>query len=261
MRIWYKPILFWLIILFLSGCLPQTSFSGWTNQDSFIGRMALVYIPAGDFIMGSDGEVADEDEKPAHLVRLSAFWIDQTEVTNDMYTRCVSAGACTSLAHSRPDIASHPNYPVQGVAWFQAAVYCSWAGRRLPTEAEWEKSARGQDGRTYPWGEAKPNDDLANFGHLNADVVDVGSFPEGASPYGVLDMAGNVYEWVSDWYVEDYYGISPTANPQGPASGVQRILRGGNWSSNPDNLKSPNRFWAFPGRNDFDGFRCAMDAD
>lgn len=222
-----------------------------------IDNMILVFVRAGEFMMGS--EVGSEDEQPIHTVHLDSFWIDQTEVTNAMYAACIDAEGCAPLAGSAADLSDDPGFSVQGAAWQEAAAYCAWAGRRLPTEAEWEKAARGTDGRLFPWGNESPTGELANFDQLHDGLVSVGSFPAGASPYGALDMAGNVYEWVSDWYAEDYYASSPANNPTGPDSGIQRVLRGGAWNSRADNLRSANRFWAFPGRNDFDGFRCALD--
>ena len=222
--------------------------------------MAMVFVPAGAFRMGS-GEAdpdAEVDEKPQHDVVLDAFWIDRTEVTNAMYARCVQAGACTAPMHSsRYGLATHAGHPVTGVTWFQAQEYCAWAGRRLPTEAEWEKAARGPDGRLFPWGDGAPGSSLLNFDGQVGDTTTVGSYPAGASPYGVLDMAGNVWEWTADWYARDYYADSPQANPPGPASGNLRVLRGGAWGVDAGAVRAANRFWAFPGRNDFDGFRCA----
>jgi formylglycine-generating enzyme required for sulfatase activity len=223
--------------------------------------MILVYVPAGEFTMGSDSEESALDERPVHVVYLDAFWIDRTEITNAMFAACVQAEACRAIAHPRADMADHPDYPAQGVPWTAAVAYCEWVGRRLPTEAEWEKAARGTDGRIYPWGNQAPTGELANFEKIFGDVADPGSFPTGASPNGSLDMAGNVYEWVQDWYGPDYYVESPAANPAGPEGGMQRVLRGGAWNSQTNNLRSANRFWAFPGRNDFDGFRCAMDGE
>jgi formylglycine-generating enzyme required for sulfatase activity len=239
----------------LLACQPLAAGS---EQRSPVDGMTLVYVPAGEFSMGSNAGSADE--QPEHRVYLDAFWIDKTEVSNGMYLRCIQAGGCQPLAGSAMDLSANPNLPVQGVAWHEAVAYCAWVGRRLPTEAEWEKAAGGTDGRIFPWGNQLPAVDLANFGRQVGGVSEIGSYPAGASPYGALDMAGNVYEWVSDWYAEDYYANSPREVPGGPMTGMQRVLRGGNWSSNPDNLRSANRFWAFPGRNDFDGFRCVMDA-
>lgn len=213
--------------------------------------MTLVYVPEGEFLMGAGPEerYALPSEKPQHTVYLDAFWIDQTEVTNAMYAKCVKAGGCAppkrTVNADRTDYYNNPakaNYPMIYVTWQEAQNYCSWAGRRLPTEAEWEKAARGEDGRPYPWGSDQPTCQLANtwawnyYDSWNDKVgvqkgcsdgpVAVGSFPIGASPYGVLDMIGNVGEWVADYYSGTYYGESPERNPQGPASGETRVIRG-----------------------------------
>ena len=214
--------------------------------------------------MGStDGDLqADGDEKPQHVIYLDSFWIDRTEVTNDMYRQCVKSQQCTEPAHSpRYHSGAYADHPALGIAWNQAVEYCTWAGRRLPTEAEWEKAARGTDGRLYPWGSDAPDPSRLNFDHLVDDTTEVGKYPEGASPYGVFDMAGNVWEWVADGYDEDYYVESPATNPPGGASVNQRVLRGGSWSTEAHNVRVSNRFWAFPGRNDTDGFRCAQNGE
>jgi len=210
--------------------------------------------------MGSEDEDprADEDERPLHTIYLDGFWIDQTEVTNAMYQNCISAEVCTPPAQSK--FYSNPeyvNHPIIGISWDQANAYCGWADRRLPTEAEWEKAARGIDGRIYPWGNANPTNELLNFNHLIDETTPVGSYPNGASPYGALDMAGNVWEWVQDGYSPDYYLRLPEENPLSTSPVNLRVLRGGNWDSNADGVRAANRFWAFPGRNDTDGFRCA----
>lgn len=226
-----------------------------------IDRAKMVYVPAGEFLMGSNksNPQADPDEKPQLTPILDAYWIDRTEVTNAMYTGCVEAGACTPPMHSShyalPEYADHP---VAGVTWFQAGEYCAWAGRRLPTEAEWEKAARGTDGRLYPWGNTPPNAKLLNFADQVGDTAPVGSYPAGASPYGALDMAGNVWEWVSDGYDPGYYTHAPSTNPPGGTSANQRVVRGGAWGVDARAVRAANRFWAFPGRNDTDGFRCAL---
>jgi formylglycine-generating enzyme required for sulfatase activity len=222
--------------------------------------MMIVFVPAGEFLMGSseNDPVADSDEKPQHPVYLDAYWIDQTEVTNAMYQRCVEAGKCTAPQHSaRYGSTQYTHHPVMGVTWEQAQTYCAWTGRRLPTEAEWEKAARGADGRLYPWGNIAPSADLLNFNRNVGDTTEVGSYPAGASPYGALDMAGNIWEWVADRYDKSYYAKAPAENPPGPATGVTRVLRGGAWGVDPRAVRASNRFWAFPGRNDLDGFRCA----
>ena len=181
-----------------------------------------VFVPAGEFLMGpaEDDYTAKSVEKPQHRVYLDAYWIDRTEVTKAQYQQCVAARKCRapSCVGTRVD-----EHPVVCVSWQDAADYCAWAGKRLPTEAEWEKAARGTDGRKYPWGNEAPDCGRLNFFFRSKPCVEstsaVGAFPSGASPYGALDMAGNVSEWVADWYDEKYYASSPTQNPTGPPSG------------------------------------------
>ncbi len=223
--------------------------------------MEMVFVPAGYFDMGSglNDANADEDEQPVHKVYLDGYWIDKTEVTNSMYQQCISAEVCTRPAqtkfHTNPE---YSNHPVIGVSWDQANIYCEWAGRRLPTEAEWEKAARGTDGRIYPWGNDPPSNSLLNYNHLVNKTTPVGTYPAGASAYGALDMAGNAWEWVADGYSQEYYSISASNNPISESPVNRRVLRGGNWDSNAEGVRAANRFWAFPGRNDTDGFRCAQ---
>jgi formylglycine-generating enzyme required for sulfatase activity len=236
-----------------------------TTQVSAGDGMEMVYVPAGDFNMGSSAGTADE--QPGHSVYLDAYWIDKTEVTNVMYSQCVQSGSCLkpynqSNTHFNyyPD-PTYANYPVIDLKWSSAAAYCAWAGRRLPTEAEWEKAARGTDGRTYPWGNTLPNGSLLNFNSPAGDTVRVGNYPDGASPYGALDMAGNVTEWVADWYDAGYYGISPQANPSGPSDGLYKVLRGGSWHTDVYNIRSADRHYLAPDTRDIVvGFRCALTA-
>ena len=238
--------------------------------------MKMVYVPAGEFIMGGD---VYYDEKPIHIVNLKAFWIDQTEVTNAMYATFLTQegnreeGSETWLDSSDKDAHIHlledawqpePGYedhPVIEVTWYGANAYCSWAGRRLPTEAEWEKAARGTKGNLYPWGNDAPTDDLLNFMENLKGPTRVGSYPNGASPYGALDMAGNVWEWVADRYSQTYYAHSPFDSPMGPESGFFRALRGGAWNYRDTYARSVHRHMGAPTiSHDFIGFRCASSA-
>jgi len=220
--------------------------------------MVQVYVPAGEFEMGSN---AYDNEKPIHTVYLDAFWIDQTEVTNAQYEQCVSDGACGTPWGSHYTNSQYSNHPVVYVDWNDSVKYCEWAGRRLPTEAEWEKAARGEDGRTYPWGEGVDCGHANYFGCVH-DTSAVGTYPAGASPYDVLDMAGNVLEWVADWYADDYYENSSGDNPKGPESGDHRVKRGGSWGDLGRVVRSANRFLYPPGYYSSElGFRCALDAE
>jgi formylglycine-generating enzyme required for sulfatase activity len=204
----------------------------------------MVYIPAGEFIMGSDE--GDSDERPVHTVYLDAFHIDRTEVANAQYQACVEAGACDAPSNTTYyDNSNYAQHPVVHVSWDDADAYCRWAGKRLPTEAEWEKAARGTDGRRYPWGNSEPDCNKANYNDCVGLTTEVGSYPAGASLYGVLDMAGNVWEWVADWYDPGYYSQSPTRNPPGPDSGELRVLRGGSWyRSTPSGIRCALRYGA-----------------
>lgn len=233
--------------------------------------MVLLYVPEGEFIMGSDPDIdpdAYDDEQPQHTVYLDAFWIDRTEVTNAMYALCVQAGACdppeSSESYTRDSYygnSSYADYPVIYVSWDDAWDYCTWAGRDLPTEAQWEKAARGTDGRIYSWGNSDPDCTLANFypgSYCVGDTAEVGSYPSGASPYGVLDMAGNVWEWTADWYDADYYSQEVYNNPTGPSTGDYRLLRGGSWLAQSRDVRSAYRLYFSPDFTDFFvGFRCA----
>jgi formylglycine-generating enzyme required for sulfatase activity len=221
----------------------------------------MIYVPAGEFTMGSldaDRDARDE-EKPAHTVNLDAFWIDKTEVTNAQYQKCVEAGACKEPTCWDKGDLNGVDQPVVCVTWDDAQTYAAWAGGRLPTEAEWEKAARGTDERLYPWGDEAADCDKANFKGCMGRTVTVGSYPDGASPYGALDMAGNVWEWVADWYDEGYYQDSPTRNPQGPNSGERRALRGGSFDMSESRLRNAFRIGNMPAYSNWDlGFRVVV---
>jgi len=229
--------------------------------------MVMVYVPAGEFLMGSDkvkDNQAEKNELPQHTVYLDAFWIDQTEVTNTMYGWCVKDQFCplppSSSSEKRLSYfgnSKFANYPVVNVLWSDAQTYCSWVGRCLPSKAEWEKAARGTDGRIYPWGDVI-DCAHANYHGCTGDTTAVGSYPAGASPYGALDMAGIVEEWVADWYDAAYYRNSPARNPTGPSSGGQRVFRGGSFLQYDFAVRSAWRVGEFPhDPGTLHGFRCA----
>lgn len=233
----------------------------------------MVHVPAGEFPMGSNN--GGDNEKPVHQVYLDAFWIDVYEVTNALYKKCVDEGKCqrpSSLFSAKRSSyfgnSEFDNYPVTFVGWDDAKTYCEWAGKRLPTEAEWEKAARGTDGRIYPWGN-QWDGKKANVEQRVGDTTLVGSYPAGASPYGALDMTGNVWEWVADWYDSSYYVNSPSRNPPGPAAGQYRTLRGGGWADDQYYTRATTRYnFTYPTfrfdfyyptfRYNFVGFRCAQ---
>jgi formylglycine-generating enzyme required for sulfatase activity len=258
----------------------------------------MVLVPAGSFIMGMDMlSVLSEcqqrrsefeckrdrftDIEPPHTVSLSDYYVDRYEVTNASYAECVAARACDppdeTDSYNGGPYYGDPRYsdnPVTHISWYDALAYCHWRGARLPTEAEWEKAARGTDGRLYPWGSAFEGDRLnycdAGCGQPWADstfddgyalTAPVGSYPEGISPYGAHDMAGNVWEWVMDWYRRDYYRHSPELDPPGPASGHARVIRGGSWFSIDLESRAIGRDSDLPGVSWYTvGLRCARPA-
>jgi formylglycine-generating enzyme required for sulfatase activity len=241
---------------------------------------AVVYVPAGEFKMGSTR--GDDDEQPVHTVALDSFWIDRTEVTNAQYEQCVAAGACRPRPSRGSDThawhygdSAYDDYPAIYVTWYQAETYCGWVRGRLPTEAEWEYAARGPEGRMFPWGDEFDGtrlnycdsncerdwaDETTDDGY--AKTAPVGSFPAGASWCEALDMAGNVWEWVADWYASDYYARSPSQNPTGPTSGEYRVLHSGSWGFDPYYVRSANRDVFIPSNTyGHIGFRCAMSSE
>ena len=295
-KYWYITVP--ILLAILGGIVYGISFGAWQVYRAYqstigvevmtariadlVQPMEMVTVPAGQFEMGTRDEdipiiaAAFEagsswgfdpdwvaDEQPQHTVYLDEFFIDKTEVTNAQYAQCVRAGVCQppriryeflwfyewgSGDYGDP---AYANYPVDYVNWYNAAAFCRWAGKRLPTEAEWEKAARGTDGRLWPWGNEW--DKNKSSGH-NA----VGSNPAGISPYGALDMAGSVGEWVADWHDSDYYSHSASQNPPGPDSGIYKVLRGGSWYDDPDDVRSANRDGYNPDyRYNYIGFRCA----
>ncbi len=259
--------------------------AGRTQKISPVDGSLQVYIPAGSFRMGSTLEdpFYRDNEYPQRTVYLDGFWMDQTEVTNAMFAKFLNQegnqieGGDTWLDADDPAsqvvyedgawraVPGYEDHPAVEVTWYGARSYCQWANRRLPTEAEWEKAARGEDARTFPWGEGEPGVvkipcERSNLAGCHFDTQPVGSYPDDISPYGVLDMAGNIAEWVSDWYQADYYRTAPSSNPQGPQTGTYKVLRGGSWTMSYLTARTANRFWTDPSFACYyhgEGFRCA----
>lgn len=239
-----------------------------TDSDDFVDvqGVPMRFLPAGEFVMGNNTSSYTE-ERPAHTVFLGDYYIDKYEVTNARYQVCVDAGVCqppqeTSSA-TRTSYYGNPefdDYPVIYVDWDMAVAYCEWRGAQLPTEAQWEKAARGTDGRSYPWGEGI-DATLANYNYNIGDTTAVDNYEDGVSPYGLYDMTGNVWEWVADWFSGTYYQTSPSANPTGPEGGQYRGLRGGSWLNEDEFVRTFTRGWnqlEYFQYVDF-GFRCARE--
>ncbi len=297
-----KPLTFILgILLLLTACggpatpTATSEPAAGATRLAEIDQMVQVYIPTGEFVMGfSYGSI---DESPAHVVMLAGYWLDQTEVTNAQFAQFVAATDHTTTAEQQDksmitmrgqwgvqagadwqhptgpdsDIVGLDDHPVVHVSWDDASAYCTWAGRRLPTEAEWEKAARGTDERRFPWGDQPVTGELLNLAdatlnshYSNVSVNDgwehtspVGAYPAGVSPFGIFDLSGNVWEWVQDWYAIDAYRQSPAENPTGPASGEKHVIRGGSWNEISTELRTASRhFLNNPAYIDL-GFRCA----
>ncbi len=236
----------------------------------------MVVIPEGEFIMG--GNEGRSNQRPEHTVRLPTYAIDEFEVTMSRYEAFLQA-----TGHPAPPlwdaeaVGKVGDRPAVGLTWHDAEAYCKWAGKRLPTEAEWEKAARGTDGRRFPWGHMQPFVDIANYNRgvwvsyeitlapvksgIKGMSIRHGLKTGGRSPYGLYHMAGNAAEWVADWYDREYYQKSPKENPKGPATGEKRVIRGGSWSDQPVGVRTTTRISAESSFQDFTlGARCAMDA-
>jgi formylglycine-generating enzyme required for sulfatase activity len=249
----------------------EPSVHSWVALAPKVG-MEFIKVSAGEFWMGSDPKKDREAmawEKPQHKVFLEDYWIGRCLVTNRQYQAFVKE--TNHIAPPYWELDEFPSgkqdHPVVEVCWDDIQAFLQWANTklsdsgeelRLLMEAEWEKAARGTDGRIYPWGNQPPNSQLLNYNNNVGDPTPVGCYPAGASPYGALDMAGNVWEWVADWYDEYYYARSPSRNPQGPPSGTWRVLRGGSWLNYEWNVRSSYRFRIFPDyRLNYAGFRCS----
>ena len=231
----------------------------------------MVLVPTGEFTMGRTFATEDDetgmrplvlrDDRPAHRVRLDAFWMDATEVTHAAYAKFVAAEGHRAPYHWPDGVMPEAlaNHPVYNVDWEDARAYCGWKGRRLPTEAEWERAARGGlEGKRYPWGNDKPDPTMARYS------TQAGPGPAAehvANEFGLHDMAGGVTEWCADWFERSYYSKSPAENPQGPEAGTYRIVRGGAWSDGPNRITVFFRNWLRPNQRTPNlGFRCARDA-
>lgn len=243
----------------------------------------MVKIPAGTFLMGSDKKVdrnAYQPEFPQRRVYLDAYEIDKYEVTTVQFLKFVLATDRKPLIDWQYEGGNFQetmaNHPVMHVSWFDADAYCRWAGKRLPTSAEWEKAARGEDGRIYPWGNEPAGLSRANFGRtglsgpvrdrperllLYPPIISVDKYDNGVSPYGVFQLAGNVAEWTADWYDPHYYKTAPDRNPKGPEKGTQRAFRGGGWIDSTPSVRPAQRNGTDPNtKMNWLGFRCARDA-
>ena len=282
MRGWGRLRAAWVAVLVCAGCsggsllddLPEGVFLDRTPAGTVD---TMLVVTAGDFLMGTNRGF--DPEGPAHVVHLNAFYIDKYEVTNAQYSAYARSTRVSLPPETRNPLFSKDRQPTVGVMWPEADAYCRWRGGSLPTEAQWEKAARGTDGRTYPWGEEAPGRDYAimdlggtcgrtNWANPSAGPVPgefcqtmpVGSRPRGASPYGLLDMAGNAWEWCDDWYDDTYYRRSPKEDPSGPATGTFRVVRGSSWHHLPHYLKTSARFRFYPDqKGNFIGFRCVRD--
>ena len=257
----------------LVGTLPIQTIT--TPKDEAV----MVYVPAGEFLMGtSDADIERfkeifplrniarfDNERPQRTVFVDAFYIDKYEVTNKQYKRFLAETGYVPKQYLDYPPHNTPDFPAAVLAWEDAVAYVNWAGKRLPTEAEWEKAARGTDGRFWPWGNEWDGTKLSgNDGTGLKDgykeTAPIGQFPQGASPYGAHDMAGNLWEWVSDWYDPNYYRTSPpNMNPKGPDTGDGHVLKGGGWAENLDFTRCASRQGGNPGSL-IRGFRCVIDA-
>ena len=251
-----------IVIAFIGLVVLSMPGNGQAQQEEITGKdgAPMVLVPAGEFTMGGNEAVS---EKPVHQVSLDAYYMDKHEVTVEQYAKFLEATKRRSppewkILNQPP----HQKHPIVMMDWSDANAYCQWAEKRLPTEAEWEKAARGADGRIYPWGNDLPTPQRANYGKKKWDkhaaLVPVGTL-DGKSPYGIYDMAGNAWEWVSDWYDRVYYKNSPSQNPKGPEHGDFKVSKGGSWHSRPESLHSSNRNYSQPEHHPshYNGFRCA----
>lgn len=257
-----------ILSILLSLCMVPPCFAAPSSEE-------MVLIPAGKFQMGSQKsllELKPHDlfntdrhtlgpENPAHEVYLDAFYIDIYEVTHKKYRKYVDAtGAKNPRSWENPEF-NGDQQPVVGVSWKEAVAYCEWSEKRLPTEAEWEKAGRGKRSVKYPWGDSPPDSEKLNYNEEKMKTTPVGSYEKGQSDYGIYDLSGNASEWVHDWHYPEYYLFSPKENPQGPENGQYKIIRGGNWRNNADDVDLIYRNATTPIlKSNGVGFRCAKNA-
>jgi formylglycine-generating enzyme required for sulfatase activity len=275
-----------LLAIVTCACLVLGPRSALAQEPKGGDGVSMARVPAGEFLRGRDD--GDADERPARRLDLDAFLLDAYEVTNERFARFVSATGDRTDAEKegwawvwtgkwdkirgadwrhpkgpQSSIKGLETHPVVQVSWNDASAYCRWAEKRLPTEAEWEKAARGTDGRRWPWGDTfdRKRVNIAGAEDGFAETAPVGSFPDGVSPYGVHDLAGNVWKWVADWYAGDSYQKAPARNPKGPTTGKLRVVRGGSWGGPSEWSTATNRYSRVPDyRNNKIGFRCAQDS-
>lgn len=281
----FIPIIFIISIILYISWMDYQSQSDQSDQSDQPDQPppGMILIPTGKFNMGYDS--GDPDERPSHKIFLDSYYIDKYELTNAQYYEFWQADGGEKSLHTPisfgeengigdwPKVAkTKPTYPVVGVSWFEAQAYAKWAKKRLPTESEWEKAARGtdnNDNKMWPWGDdfylkIGPVTNHANVWNGNDgydnSLAPVGSYETGASPYGVVDPAGNVWEWVADWYSPSYYYHSPQKNPSGPKTGSWRVVRGGSWANDAYSALTVNRFSAYPDMGaSFIGIRLVKD--
>ena len=278
-RLFISAALFILGLVFsttqVSDASQPSPFKGDTTEIVGSDGAPMIFIPASSFHMGVPHAARDggRDEYPGHTVFLDPYYIDKYEVTNGRYLEFIKA-----TGHRTPQHPTNPKRnlwhgglmpesiverPVINVDWFDANAYCTWAGKRLPTEAEWEKAARGGDDRRFPWGNVEPTDKHLNFNQKwigERTLMPVGSYDAGKSPYGLYDVAGNVWEWVADWYDPLYYETSPPKNPKGPSTGTHKVIRSSGWQVETPQVRIFTRIKSDPNdRNESTGFRCAKD--
>jgi len=269
-------MVFRIIMLSTLLSLALTSGAWGTPQNKTISHAGMALIPQGAFEMGSRKSLRELNpvaifqadrhmlgpEDPAHELILDAYYIDLHEVTNADYKEYIEAtGPKTKPRYWDDSNFNQSNQPVVGVTWKEAQAFCQWKGKRLPTEAQWEKAARGKRPVKYPWGNEEPDKNRLNFNSYVGKTTPVGSYPTGKSDYGVFDLSGNVAEWVQDWHFPEYYLFSPKENPPGPEKGHYKIIRGGNWQNNAEDVRLTYRNATVPkARSKTIGFRCVANA-